>query len=87
MTVLSSFTGIVIEVLFFIHRINWNGDIRDPARNDRPAVCEISHECYKEINGTLGDEKLTGKYVLTKSCLQNNNNVDADLDFAILNKL
>ena len=77
MTVLSSFTGIVIEVLFFIHRINWNGDIRDPERNDRHAVCEISRECYNAIDGKLGGDE---------TCVTNGNSVNTTLDYAILNK-
>ena len=77
MTVLSSFIGIIVEVMFFIHRINWNGDIRDPARNDRPGVCEISPDCFKKINGTLdGDE----------TCVMNDDKIDPNLDYAILNK-
>ena len=74
---LSSFTGFTIEMLFFIHRINGNGDPRDPERNDRPAVCEISRGCYNRIDGKLGGDE---------TCVTNGNSVNITLDYAILNK-
>ena len=77
MTVLSSFIGIIVEVMFFIHRINWNGDIRDPKRNDRPGFCEISPDCFNKINGTLGGDE---------TCINNDDKIDPNLDYAILNK-
>ena len=66
-------------MLFFIHRINGNGDPRHPERNDRPAVCEISRGCYNTIDGKLGGDE-------TCVMKMNGNSVNTTLDYAILNK-
>ena len=73
----TSFIGWGIEVLFFIQRINSNSDMRDPEKTDRPAFCEISRQCYNQIDGKLGGDE---------TCITNGNSVNPTLDYAILNK-
>ena len=51
--------------------------MRDPAKTDRPAFCEISRQCYNQMDGKLGGDE---------TCLTNDNSVNTTLDYAILNK-
>ena len=70
----TSFIGILLEVLFFVQRINSNRDMRFPEQTDRPAFCEISRQCFNEIDGQLD---------AAENCVKS---VETSLDYAILNK-
>ena len=52
--------------------------MRDPEKTDRPAFCEISRQCYNQIDGELGGDET--------DCITNDNSVNPTLDYAILNK-
>ena len=51
--------------------------MRDPEKTNRPAFCEISRQCYNQIDGKLGGDE---------TCVTNDNSVNTTLDYAILNK-